>query len=53
MNQWKPIQMHLKTASTLKTRLSSKCDVCGKHRGGRNPVSHAKCAKIRAKKSEA
>lgn len=28
---------------TMKTR----CDVCGKGRGGNRPVSHAKCSAIR------
>lgn len=47
MNQWKPASMKLRTANSINAAMSSRCDVCGKHRGGARPVSHAKCAETR------
>jgi len=37
-------------ARGLYQRLTNRCDICGRRRGGGNKIDHSKCARLRQKR---
>lgn len=45
---WKPSGIRNKNFGAM----TNHCDICGKRRGGGNPINHDKCAKLRRERTK-